>query len=205
MTQRVSPVENVGYLIDRSSLDHPKDWLVHDTGSFRYGSRSIALIENGKMKALQKEPETVPVGAYLVFSISWKHSNSEDFKRQSTTVRTSDGEMNIALLEYRFTGPPHPVSPKINSRGKALIPILPSVKQATIKRTTQEHPEMGSRSAMVTVEGNLTTNLMDKLPRNMNQVWVMIKYLVTRRVYSGWGIIVTILVSPFVRMYFSKK
>ena len=171
MTQRVSPVENVGYLVDRSSLDHPKDWLVHDTGSFRYGSRSIALMQNCYIKALQKEPETVPVGAYLVFSISWKHSNSEDFKRQSTTVCTSDGEMNIALLEYRFTGQPHPVYPKINNRGKALIPVLPSVKQATIKRRIHDHLEKGNQSVMVTVAEDTMRNSMAKVARNTKEVW----------------------------------
>lgn len=169
-TKRFSPVENVGYLIDRSKLDHPKDWLIHDTGSFLYGSRSLALMENGRIKALKQEPDMVPVGAYLVLSISWKHDNAEDFKRQSTSVRTSDGEMDVALLEFRFTGPPHPVSPRINSRGKPVIPVLPSVKEA-IKRKIQDNPEMGPKSVMVAVAGDATMKSTVELPRNTNQVW----------------------------------
>ena len=55
-TERPSPVENVAFLVDRSKLAHPNDWVVHDKGSFRNYSRTNTLISSEYHKPKKRKP-----------------------------------------------------------------------------------------------------------------------------------------------------
>ena len=175
VTKRVSPFENVGFLVDRSCLEHPKEWLIHNAGSFKYNGRSIAIVENGNLKKVSKIPHTIAEGTYVVDSVSWKHLNADDFRRQSTTVRSSTGEFDVALLEFRFTGEPHLVIPKANKHGKPILSVLPSVKES-IKQTIRENPEMGSKSLMTKFTGDTKQKAAVEMPVSTEQVCTLLPH-----------------------------
>jgi len=169
-SERPSPVENIALLIDRRQLTHPKDWVVHNKGSFKNFSRSYTMVSSNSKPRKCRSKEVIPRGSMLVTTIHYRHMNHSDFRRRTTVVESSDGEVDVGLLEYFFDGDQHPVTPKLNSRGKPFVPICASTKHA-IAMQIKNNPEMDAKSIYLnSLPADVTMVSYCELPRNPAQV-----------------------------------
>ena len=138
-------------MVDRSELKGAKDWLTTDVGSFEHRGSSARvftiaegeIVESYTWRGKKKEGPPLKQSQYIVRNVYHRHKKYQDFVRTSTTISDSSGsELQLGLIEYRFTGSEHRVSPHKNPRsGKSFIPTTPSTRDALkVKAASHKDP-----------------------------------------------------------------
>ena len=123
-TKRPNGVEeNAFFVVDRSELKSAKDWLTMDVGSFEHCGSSARvftiaegeIVESYTWHGKKKESPPLKQSQYIVRNVYHRHKKYQDFVHTSTTISDSSGnELQLGLIEYRFTGSEHHVSPHKN-------------------------------------------------------------------------------------------
>ena len=77
-------------------------------------------------------------GQYIVRNVYYRHEKYQDFVRTATTISDSTGgELQLGLLDYRFSRSVHHVSPHKNPRsGKSFLATTPSTRDAIKEKVT---------------------------------------------------------------------
>ena len=135
------------FVVDRSQLKSAKDWLSTDVGSFEHrgsSARLFTIVEGEIVDSYTwrgKKSPPLKEGQYLVRNVFYRHKKYTDFVRTATTISDSNGsELQLGMIEYRFTGGEHHVSPHKNPRsGKSFIPTTPSTRDAHLTRVLQAY------------------------------------------------------------------
>lgn len=116
--------ENAFFVVDRSQLKSAKDWLTTDVGSFEHrgsSARVFTIVEDEIVESEtwrgKKRGLSLKQGQYIARNVYYRHKKYQDFVRTATTISDSTwGELQLGLLEYRFAGTEHHVSPHQKSR-----------------------------------------------------------------------------------------
>ncbi|XP_031553337.1 uncharacterized protein LOC116290448 [Actinia tenebrosa] len=138
--------ENSLFVMNRSKLKNEADWLMTDLGAFdNRGSNAWSFVVQGNTvveSQFVRNWKTLEMtkGQYILKNVFYRHKKYKDFLRTSTVVLDHNGkELPLALLEYRYTGNEHHVSPHKNPRtGKSFVQTAPSTK-AKIKEKVKGH------------------------------------------------------------------
>ena len=170
-----------GFVIDRSTLRDPSDWLTTDLGSFERRGPSARVFEvNGSeilnscsSRGRKEDNANLKKNEYLVKTVVSRHRRYTDFQRTATVILDSTGnELQLGLIQYAFVGEEHKISPhKHPVSKKPFIPTAPS----TSKLIQQEvHGFRGPSSIFdVAVEragGIAGCEEMGDMPRDKKQV-----------------------------------
>jgi hypothetical protein len=130
--------ENACFVIDRSQLKHPEDWLITDVGSFEHcgsSSRVFTIVDGNivhsqQVRGKKRTPLARGDNEYLVRNVYYRHKKYHDFSRTVTTMTDHKGEeLPLGMIEYHFINVEHSVSPH-KKQGKPFIPTAPSTRKA---------------------------------------------------------------------------
>lgn len=120
-SKRPNGVEgNAFFVVDRSQLKSAKDWLTTDVDSFEHrgSSARVFTVEADEIVAShtwhgkKSNSPSLKQAQYLVRNVYHRHKKYKDFLRTANTISDSTGrELQLGLIEYRFTGSEHHVSP----------------------------------------------------------------------------------------------
>ncbi|KAK3704120.1 hypothetical protein QZH41_006809 [Actinostola sp. cb2023] len=181
-TQRPNAVqENAFFVIDRSTLKNASDWLMTDIGAFdnRGGSARIFHVENNTIAASKlfrgrkSEIPKLREGDYLIRNVFYRHKKYHDFLRTATILVDCNGDdLQLGLIEYKYAGEEHHVSPHKNPRtGNIFVPTAPSTREA-IKHQAKGHkgPSTIYDEAVENAGGIFDCPVMADMPRDIKQV-----------------------------------
>ena len=113
-------MRNCGFVIDRSTLRDPSDWLATDLGSFERCGPSARVFEvNGSeivnsctSRGRKKDIANLKKNEYLVKTVVSRHRRYTDFQRTATVILDSTGnELQMGLIQHAFVGEEHKISP----------------------------------------------------------------------------------------------
>ena len=171
--------ENAFFVVDRSQLKDYKDWLITDVGSFEHrgsSARVFTIIEGEIVESKtwrSKNSPSLKKGQYLVRNVYHRHKKYKDFLRTATTISDLTGsEMQLGLIEYRFTGTEHHVSPHKTPRsGRSFVPTAPSTRVAIKgKATSHKGPSSIFDEAVEEAGGIVHCEVAADMPRDVKQI-----------------------------------
>lgn len=171
--------ENAFFVVDRSQLKSAKDWLSTDVGSFEHrgsSARVFTIVEGEIVDSYTwrgKKSPPLKEGQYLVRNVFYRHKKYTDFVRTATTISDSTGsELQLGMIEYRFTGGEHHVSPHKNPRsGKSFIPTTPSTRDALkVKASSHKGPSSIFDETIEEAGGIVHCEITADMPRNAKQI-----------------------------------
>lgn len=144
-SKRPNGVKNAFFVVDPYQLKSAKDWLMTDVGSLEHRGSSAHVFTIAEDEIVESETWrgkksglSLKQGQYIVRNVYYRHKKYQDFVRTATTISDSTaGELQLGLLEYRFTGSEHQVSLHKNPQsGKSSIPTTPSTRNAIKEKAT---------------------------------------------------------------------
>lgn len=173
--------ENCFFVIDRAQLKNASDWLMTDVGAFDHRGVSARIlrtenkqiVESTLFKGKTSDYPQLREGEYLIRNVFFRHKKYHDFLRTVTTLRDFTGdELQLGLIEYRYKGEPHHVSPHKNPRsGKTFTQTAPSTRKE-LKVRVKGHQGPSSIFDEVTEKsgGIFACDMMADLPRDIKHV-----------------------------------
>ena len=182
-TKRPNGVQvNSCFVIDRLQLSHGEDWLVTDVGSFENRGHSMRfyIIEKDRVVYSEgicsiKDYQNLErsEGHYLLQNVFYRHRNSNDFWRTTTTISDCNGhKLQLGMIAYHFTGDEHPVVPHKHPRtGKAFVPTAPSTRKAISEKVkSHKGPRSIFDESMESTGDILHCEVMADMPRDIKQI-----------------------------------
>ena len=181
-SKRPNGVEgNAFFVVDRSQLKSAKDWLTTDVSSFEHRGSSARvftveadeIVASHTWRGKKSNSPSLKQGQYLVRNVYHRHKKYKDFLRTATTISDSTGrELQLGLIEYRFTGSEHHVSPHKNPRsGKSYIPTTPSTRHdIKLKVTSHKGPSRIFDETIEEAGGIVHCEIAADMPRDVKQV-----------------------------------
>ncbi|KAJ7375266.1 hypothetical protein OS493_002013 [Desmophyllum pertusum] len=151
--------ENSFFVIDRAQLKNASDWLMTDVGAFDHRGKA--------------EQPQLREGEYLIRNLFFRHKNYNDFLRTATTLVDCHGdELQLGLIEYRYTGEEHHVSPHKNLRtGKTFVQTAPSTRdELKFKVKGHQGPSSIFDEAVEKAGGIFGCEVMADMPRDVKQI-----------------------------------
>lgn len=173
--------ENAFFVVDRSQLKSAKDWLVTDVGCFEHRGSSARIftieedqiVESKRWRGKKNNSTSLGQGQYVARNVYHRHKKYQDFVRTATTISDFTGsELQLGLIEYRFTGVEHHVSPHKNPRsGKSFVSTTPSTREA-IKRKATSHkgPSSIFDESVEEAGGIVHCEVAADMPRDVKQI-----------------------------------
>ena len=172
--------ENCFFVVDRAQLKNASDWLMTDVGAFDhrgvsgriFKTEDNQILESTLFRGKKSEVPRLNEGEYLVKNVFYRHKKYKDFLRTATTVLDSHGKLQLGLIEYRYKGEEHHVSPHKNPRtGKTFIQTAPSTREE-LKLKVRGHQGPSSIFDEVTERsgGIIDCDMMADMPRDVKQI-----------------------------------
>lgn len=174
--------ENAIFVIKRTCLKSPDDWLQDDHGSFENKGHSGLIVtsdEDGvfteRLPRRKQERPLLEQGQYLVKTTYWTHRKHKDFKRKTVEVINWKNEVEpLGMMQYFFEDEPHNVSPKKHGNakgGERFYPTSRSTKSNISKRVRScQGPSKIYDQAFQDAGGMFAIKAVSDLPRNSRQV-----------------------------------
>ena len=125
------------------------------------------------MRSKNSNSPSLKKGQYLVRNVYHRHKKYKDFLRTATTISDLTGsELQLGLIEYRFKGTEHHVSPHKNPRsGRSFVPTTPSTRDAIKgKATSHKGPSSIFDEAVEEAGGIVHCEVAVDMPRDVKQI-----------------------------------